>query len=149
MPNWLVQKAIAGLEALDFGEVQPLFAPLSSGRKRDLTLLKLQLRAIAMVEYRRPLGLSKEKALAVVSDALNVSPHTLLSWEQRLKKEFGELKVKNEISIARNHASWVLHEQEKKFRGEPAGDIEIHEVQYNDAALIELAKKYRVALQGN
>ena len=149
MPGWLVQKAIDGLEALDYGEVQPLFAPVSSGRKRDLTLLKLQLRAIATVEYRRRLGFSKEKALAVVSDALNVSPHTPLSWEPRLRNEFGELKVMNEISIARNHASWVLHEQGKKLRGEPAGDVEIHEVQYNEAALIELARKYRVALQGN
>jgi hypothetical protein len=101
------------------------------------------------VEYRRGLGFSKEKAVALVSDALNVSPHTLLSWEPRLRKEFGELKVKNEIITARNHASWVLHEQGKKLRGEPAGDVKIHEVQYNDAALIELARKYRVALQGN
>lgn len=147
MPTWLAQKAIDGLEALDYGEVQPLFAPVNSGRKRDLTMLKLQLRAIAMVAYRRGLGLSKEKALAEVGGALNQSPHTLLSWEARLKNEFGPLEVARTVSFAQNHASWIAHERKKKLRGEPTEENEVHESQYNDAALVELVKKYQAALK--
>jgi hypothetical protein len=75
----LQYKAIEGLEALDYGEVQPLFAPLNTGRKRDLTLLRLQLRALAMVAYRRRLGMTKEKALAEVADVLSQSPNRLVS----------------------------------------------------------------------
>lgn len=149
MPSWLQYKVIEGLEALDYGEVQPLFAPLNTGRKRDLTVLRLQLRALAMVAYRRRLGMTKEKALAEVADVLSQSPNTLASWENRLKAEFGVLEVERTFSFAENHASWVEDARKRRLRGEEATDTEVHEVGYNDAALIDLGRAYKAALSGS
>jgi transcriptional regulator with XRE-family HTH domain len=146
MPSWLRHKTIEGLEALDYGEVQPMFAPISTGRKRDLTLLRYQLQALALVAYRRKLGLKKEKSLEQVADALGISPHTLLSWETRLRNEFGRLQVDRTISFAENHASWVAAARKKARRGEEAEDTEVHEAGYDDVALMKLGKKYKAAL---
>jgi hypothetical protein len=147
MPSWLQYKVIEGLEALDYGEVQPIFEPLNTGRKRDLTLLRLQLRAVAMIAYRRKLGMTKEKAVAEVAGVLNQSPNTLLSWEARLKSEFGALEVERTISFAQNHASWVEDARKKRLKGEEAKDTDVHEANYNEEALIELGKKYSAALK--
>lgn len=147
MPSWLQYKVIEGFEALDYGEVQPIFEPLNTGRKRDLTLLRLQLRAIAMVAYRRKLGMTKEKAVAEVAGVLNQSPNTLLSWEARLKSEFGALEVKRTISFAQNHASWVEDARKKRLKGEEVEDTDVNEMNYNENALIELGKKYSAALK--
>jgi hypothetical protein len=146
MPSWLQHKIIESLEALDYGEVQPMLAPISTGRKRDLTLLRLQLQALALVAYRRKLGLTKEKAVEQVADVLGASPHTLLSWESRLRNEFGRLEVDRTINFAENHASWVDDARKRERRGEEAEDTEVHEASYNDAALTELGKKYKAAL---
>jgi transcriptional regulator with XRE-family HTH domain len=146
MPSWLQRKTIESLEALDYGEVQPMLAPANTGRKRDLTLLRFQLQALALVAYRRKLGLTRGKALEQVADALGVSHHTLLSWETRLRNEFGRLEVDRTINFAENAASWVDDARKKERRGEEPADTEIHEAGYDDAALIELGKKYRAAL---
>jgi hypothetical protein len=147
MPSWLQYKIIEGLEALEYGEVQPIFAPLSTGRKRDLTLLRLQLRALAMVAYRRKLGSTRDQALDDVANALGQSPHTLISWRDRLKNAFGSLEVDRTINFAENHASWVADARKKRLRGEDADDTTVHEEQYNDVALTELGKTYQAALR--
>ena len=146
MPSWLRHKTIEALEALDYGEVQPMLAPINTGRKRDLTLLRFMLQALALVAYRRKLGLTKEKALEQVGDALAVSPHTLLSWESRLRNEFGRLEVDRTINLAQNHASWVAAARKKARRGEEIEDTEVHEAGYDDAALMDLGKRYKAAL---
>ena len=146
MPEWLRSMTIEGLEALDYGEVQPMFLPLNEGRKRELTALKLQLRVIAMVAYRRKLGLRRQKALEEVGGALSVAPNTILSWVQRLRNEFGRLEVDRIIAFAENHASWVAAAREHALRGEPAENIEVHEAFYGDAALIDLKSKLKAAM---
>jgi hypothetical protein len=45
-PDWLCQTVIDALEALEFGEVHPIFERTSEGNKRDLTERRLMLRAI-------------------------------------------------------------------------------------------------------
>lgn len=146
MPSGLRYKTIESLEALDYGEVQPMLAPVNTGRKRDLTLLRLQLQALALVAYRRKLGLTKEKAVEQVADVLHSSPHTLLSWESRLRNEFGRLEVDRTINIAENHASWVAAARKRARQGGESEDTDFHEAGYDDAALTELGKKYKAAL---
>jgi hypothetical protein len=145
MPGWLRDKTIEGLEALDYGEVQPIFAPINEGRKRDLTELRLQLQALAMVAYRRKLGLTKEKALEQVAYALSKSPNTILSWETRLRNEFGRLEVDRTLTFAENHASYVAAARKNALRGEPVEDTETHETMYDDAALRELNDRFKAA----
>jgi hypothetical protein len=147
MPSWLQRKMIDGLKSLDYGEVQPIFAPLNTGRKRDLTILRLQLYAIAMVAHRRKLGAKKESAVEQVADVLGKSPNTLLSWEARLKKEFGALEVDREISFAQNHASWAKDARTKLLKGEEVDDPAVHKSDYDDAALKALGEAYRAAIR--
>jgi hypothetical protein len=146
MPSWLQRKTIESLEALDYGEVQPMLAQASTGRKRNLTLLRIQLQALALVAHRRALGLPKGVAVDQVAEAMGTSPNTLLSWETRLRKEFGGLEVDRTINFAKNHASWVVAARKRARRGEDAGDIEVHEASYDDAALTDLGGKYKAAL---
>lgn len=152
MPTWLQVRTIQGLEALDYGEVQPMFAPLATGRKRDLTVLRLQLEALGMVAFRQTLGSLKKDAVAEVAGVLNVGANTLLSWETRLRSEFGRLEVDRTISFAQNHASWIKEARKRRLRGEEfdfdAGDIEMHEADYNDEALMKLGAQYKAALAG-
>lgn len=145
IPPWLLAKLTESLEALDYGEVQPILSPVNSGRKLDLTLLRLQLKALALVAYRHKLGLKKEKAVEQVADTLGASPNTLLSWETRLRTEFGRLEVERTIVVAENSASYVNEAQRKIRRGEEAEDTTDHEAGYDDAALTELGKRYRAA----
>jgi hypothetical protein len=147
IPGWLQYKTIESLEALDYGEVQPMLAPLSTGRKRDLTILRLQLSAIGMVAYRHKLGRLKKDAVAEVAGVLNVGSNTLRSWETRLRSEFGRLEVDRTISFAENHASWINDARKRRLRGAVVdNDTEIHEANYNDEALIDLGKRYKAAL---
>ncbi|MGY4355385.1 hypothetical protein ACVWZR_004438 [Bradyrhizobium sp. i1.3.1] len=147
MPRWLAQQAIESLEALEYGEVRPIFKPLNESRKRDLTLLRLQLKSLAMVAFRRKLGMLKGKAVEEVADALGQSPNTVLSWNTRLKEEFGPLEIDRTIAIAENHASWVVDARKRRLRGEDTRDVEVHEASYNEAALSELATQYKKALR--
>jgi hypothetical protein len=146
VPGWLQRQTIEAFEALDYGEVQLMVTPVNTGRKRDLTMLRLQLRAVALVAYRRKLGLTKVKALEQVSDALAISRHTLSSWESRLRDEFGRLEVDRTISFAENHASWVAAARKRIRRGEGPEDVESHEALYDDEALMDLAKNFKAAL---
>jgi hypothetical protein len=123
-----------------------MLAQANTGRKRNLTLLRLQLQALALVAYRRELGLPKGGAVDQVAEAFGTSPNTLLSWETRLRKEFGGLEVDRTINFAKNHASWVVAARRRAWRGEDAGDIEVHEARYDDAALTDLGRKYKDAL---
>lgn len=107
-PGWLQSGVMEALQALEYGEVKPIFEAVKGGHKRGLTELNLQLRAVAMVAYRRELGMTREKALQAVSEGLGgVSPNTILSWMGRLRSEFGDLRVKEAIAYAENQASWI------------------------------------------
>ena len=146
VPRWLQQKNIDGLEALDYGEIHPMLAPLSTGRKRDLTLLRLQLRALSLVAYRRKLGQFKKDAVSDVAGVLGVGANTFLTCETRLRSEFGRLEVDRAIKFAENHASWVQDARKRRLRGEVVDDTDIHEKGYDDEALQALGKSYKAAL---
>lgn len=150
MPTWLQVMTMRGLEALDYGEVQPMFAPLATGRKRDLTVLRLQLEALGMVAFRQKLGSLKKDAVAEVAGVLNVGSNTLLSWETRLRSEFGRLEVDRMISFAQNSGSWIKEARKRRLQGEEydfdAEDIRRHETDYGDDALMQLGAKYKAAL---
>jgi len=149
LPDGLERITLSALEALEFGERAFLFEPVKTGSKRDWTELRLQLRAIEMVAYRHELGLRKSEAQRIVGAALSASPHTLRSWEQRLKNEFGSLEIERRIAIARNHASWVAHAREKASRGiiVPEEESIGHRAAYDDDALRRLSADWRAALR--
>jgi hypothetical protein len=88
----------------------------------------------------------KKDAVADVAGVLGVGENTLLSWESRLRNEFGHLEVDRTIAFAANHASWVVDARKRRLQGEGLHDTELHEANYDDEALIELGKKYKAAL---
>jgi hypothetical protein len=146
-PDWLRQQILEAIEALEYGEVRPIFSPVIASRKRDYTVLNLQLRAMAMIAFRcRAYAMKKEDSLNEVGAALGVSPHTLKSWKGRLQKEFGRLRFGDVISDAEFHASCVKSNLEERRLTQKVYDVSHHDAFYDARALTELGKQYKAAL---
>jgi hypothetical protein len=132
----LQQLLLEALEGLDYGEVHPVLRPRGR-RKKGPAELKSMLRALAFVEYRRERGSTKEDAIHEIACAFNVDIETIGSWENRLSQEFDRLAVAQEISFARNAASFANGGNDRQRKR--ADD------EYGSDALIRLAKQYRAA----
>jgi hypothetical protein len=157
----LTGMAIEALEALDYGEVQPMLAPTRDGDKRSLAARRLELRAIAFVEYRYRRGNRKLNAQEQVAKELGVAKDTLKSWEFRLRGYFGDLAVSRAIAFARNAAlnedhaqkaayKFSLHKNDARpgiYSGPPSGAAGTWERQYGADALRTLAQQYKSALR--
>jgi hypothetical protein len=143
----LQQMAMEALKALDYGEVQPMLARLQDGRKRGLTVRRLELRAVGFVEYRRTRFGNKARALQDVASALGVGVETIRSWERRLRREFGDLEVLRTLSFAHNSAT---NEDDAQRRGDK-GDVNarpgLWDARYGVDALQELGRRYQEALR--
>ena len=114
-PDWFCETILEAIKALEFGEVRPIFSPVLAGRKRDYTILTLQLRAISMVNFRRgAYGMTEEAALAEVGGVLGANPETLRSWKRRLQKDLGRSRVDEVLSEADFHASCVKVDIERE-----------------------------------
>ncbi len=147
-PDWFCEQTLGAIEALEYGEVRPIFSPVSAGRRRDYTLLKLQLRAVAMVAFRRgAYRMTKEIASTEVAAGLNVSVDTLKSWELRLRKDLGTLSLDDAISTAQFHASFVASDDTEKRLTGIALDTSHHNAGYDAVALADLGKQYEAALR--
>jgi hypothetical protein len=147
-PDWFCEQTLGAIEALEYGEVRPMFSPVSAGRRRDYTLLKLQLRAVAMVAFRRrAYRMTKEIAFTEVAAGLNVSVDTLKSWEFRLRKDLGRLSLDDAISTAQFHASFVASDDTEKRHTGIALDTSHHDAGYDAVALADLGKQYDAALR--
>ena len=147
-PGWLCQTIVNALEALEFGEVHPIFERTSEGNKRDLTERRLMLRALEMVQFRRTAYLMKKQdAQEEVAKEIGVGSETVKSWEGRLKGEI-PLLVARALAFTENHASWVADSLKRERLGEAVSlkDREFHESSYNRQALELLGKEYRTAL---
>jgi transcriptional regulator with XRE-family HTH domain len=94
------QMTLAALEALDYGETQPMFRATKEGRKVKWTILQLQLRAIAFVKYREERGTKKYKALEEVAEAFGVTDNAIRAWESRLRNEFGNVEFTKRLAHA-------------------------------------------------
>ena len=139
----LRQMAVTALEALEYDEIQPFLKPVPNSRKVNLTVLRVQLRAIELVEYRVLRGSKKYNALKEVADALCVSTHTIRSWKRRLQKEFGQLEVARRISFATNSGSNEDDAQQRSFRRDETAEHEYWEEHYGQKALQELSEHYK------
>jgi hypothetical protein len=146
-PDWFRETILEAIKALEYGEVRPIFSPVVAGRKHDYTMLKLQLRAISMVNFRRgAYSMTEEAALAEVGGVLGVGTETLKSWEQRLQKDFGRLRIDEVLSKADFHASCVRNDIALGRHNQTEYDLSRHSALYDAQALAELAKQYKAAL---
>jgi hypothetical protein len=137
------------LDALDYGEVDPLLRPVKGSRKVGLRELQLQLQALGFVQFRRTAYRAKKyEAQRVVADAYGVSPDALQKWEQRLRKEkeFGGLRVAQILSRAKNSGEWVAELNRRRESGEPGHDRDVWSGKYDDKTLGRAAKRFQ-ALQ--
>lgn len=146
-PDWFCETILEAIKALEYGEVRPIFSPVVAGRKHDYTILDLQLRAISMVNFwRGAYSMTEEAALAEVGGVLGVGTETLKSWEQRLQKDFGRLRVDEVLSEADFHASSVRNDIALGRRNQTEYDSSRHSALYDAQALAELGKQYKAAL---
>jgi hypothetical protein len=103
-PSDSAQRILDALEALEYGEVLPLFARNLAGRKRSFSELRLQLYGICCVEYSVTLGNRKFMAQQSVAEAYGVASSTLRGWELSLRKEWKNHRVANLVSRAKKCA---------------------------------------------
>jgi hypothetical protein len=149
-PDSLQHLALEALKALDFGEVPALFEPCGKYVKAEYRELQLQLWALALVEYRATTRGSKTKARKEVAAAYNVAPSTLTTWEYRLRKKLGYLRVSSTIARARNIATHVEAARLNAYKIPGANDeghIEWGESLYGSDALKEAAEKYAAVIR--
>ena len=142
-PFLLQQIILEALLALDYGETLPLLRPKGKHKKRGYRELKLQLRALAFVEYRVALGQKKYEAQEIVAAAFGVDHQTIRTWEKRLREEFGRLQIERTISFAQNTASYV--HASRIGQSEYARHAESAELRYGDDALKTAGQEYRAA----
>jgi len=133
-PWELKDYALKAFEGIDYGEESPLFKPRKSGRKAGLRELQSQLRAVCCVEYLRAQGMKKMSAIDMVVEAYGVARETVISWEKRLRDEFGDYEVSRQISFAKNHAVNASEARRQVVRG-GMSKIPSGEILYGDAAL--------------
>jgi hypothetical protein len=130
----LTQPTIARLEA-------EIFRKTKRGSKRGLAAQRLQLQALAMVEYRYELGCGiKANIQEDVAEKFGESVSALKQWKSRLKKTLGDLQVKRALSFARNAASQDVH---RGLIGVPS----TWDARYGDDALARTAGAYQKALR--
>ena len=136
----LISIFIEAFESLDFGEVLPLLSKAKTAKKAKLRELKIQLKAIEFVAYRRGLGSSKEEAEDAVANVFTVSTETLGSWEDRLSdsEAFGAVKVAMFKAVARKRGSDVKDADKNFLHGI---DVSPWIQRYGDDALSEIAKQ--------
>jgi hypothetical protein len=109
--------------------------------KRGPAAKRLQLKALAFVEYRYKAGLGKKGRIQEdVANQFCVSVIALRKWEKRLRDALGDWEVERELSFARNLASQVVH---RRLAGAPVGSGE----RYGDDALVRAARAYQRALR--
>jgi hypothetical protein len=144
-PDWLCRAAIDALDALEHGEMYPIFK--KEGRKRRLGIKerRIILQVIGAIHFRRSAyGVSDEEARFEVSDRIGRSLDTIKSWERRLKKE-APLEVVRAIASAKNHGSWIADAIRKRRPGEEIDKkrLEVHAAKYDDRALTTLRKNIK------
>jgi hypothetical protein len=134
-PLWLQQMTLDALEGLKYGEPTPaMFQPAPNiTAKVKLHEMRLQLRALCFVEFHVACGKKKFEVVKDVAGALCVEPSTLIGWAGRLRRGLGRLAVESQLVFSRNAASYVRARR----------DVHHHASRYDDAALGELANRYK------
>jgi hypothetical protein len=94
------QMTLTALEALDYGETQPMFKATKENRKVKWTILQHQLRAIAFVKYTKAQGTLKYIAQEKVAEAFGVTDNAIRAWESRLRIEFGDVEFTRRLAYA-------------------------------------------------
>ena len=134
-PWVLWHQVLQSLEGLPFGEDAEMFQPENTGRKATLSRMRLEIKALAMVEYRFRRGTKKYVAQEQVANALHVNGETLRGWEYKLRNDpaIGGLEVARGLAFAGNAAS----------HGPGSDNFSHFESQYGEEALRELGVQYR------
>jgi hypothetical protein len=150
-PPGLHAQLIDGLEALGYGDTPSIFAPVKEGRKRGYFALKLQLRAVAHVEFRSKVGATKLAALELVGDAFGQGFATVKQWESRLRAELGEIVVAETLSRARLTGKRVREARRPSAdRQDPLRELVLAEADllYSNDALERDGEAFKRVLRG-
>jgi hypothetical protein len=144
-PEEIHAMMVEALEALDFGETLSILKPAENARKRKWRELRLQLKAIVFVEFRKAMGMTKEAARERVGQAYGQSATTVRLWVGRLRTELSGLEVSRNIEFAKIRAL-AARDQEKKIAA-GARERSTGTAQYGDEALAAAGKRYQEILR--
>jgi hypothetical protein len=149
LPPWLSEITLDGLQALHYGDdIPPIFAKNMADRKQSERVRRYQLQALAIIEYRKVLGITKTVSEGDIAEALDVKVGTIKDWRKDLPKIFGDYEVELELTFARNRGSAYDRKAIKKGKSSKE-DLAIlrklADANYGEAALLTLANQYRAA----
>ena len=133
---------LAGLHALEFGEVQPILAPNRAAKKVFYFEMMCQLEAVAFVEYLSKSGLRKYSAQDKIADTYGISAETLRSWEKRLRESLGTLKVARAIMFAQIAGRNISYMRSHSLE-DAEHMLERIKLTYGEEAMSAAARRYR------
>ena len=123
------QAVAVALKALDNGEVYPELKRVKSNRmEHSMELDRLRVFAVGHVEFRRSLGMSKEKAMADVCNAYEVSENTLKKWgvnNCQALKSIDETKIADYLFHARQIGLLVASKNDQVPRKKLYGQLRL------------------------
>ena len=143
-PEAVVERAIEALEALEFGETKELLKPVKRGlHAKAYSRWRLQLVALAYVEYQYARGRKKLVTIEEVADAYGYDHETVRGWGKALRQHLGDLYVARRLTFARN-AGRNANAAKKEGR---ATDLKFYEDCYGPDVLKRNAQSYKALLR--
>lgn len=158
LPTRLSLQARAALEALEYGETQPLLVPGDKGGKRGnhYTTWMGHLRACEHVAFRAAVYGNKQRAQIEIDEAYALRDlqgdsdgNTVKSWEHRLRNE-GRLDAAYVQLILENAARtgqrvYELNNQQPSQDTDPSGEIELYWIMYTNEVLADDARNFHTS----
>ena len=132
------------MEALEYGEVQPLLTPSPTTLgKHGYSAWNLRLRALESVEYFVARGYSRTAAQQKVGDAFGRDLETVRDWQKNVRSRLGDLEVARRLAFARNGG---LNAEAAKRDGNRNMFLS-QDSRYGESALEQMAGKYTALLR--
>ena len=143
-PGAVSGRAIEALEALEFGETKALLKPVKRGlHAQAYSRWRLQLAALAYVEYQKARGRMKFVAEKEVAEAYGYNSETVKGWKRALRLNLGNLYVASQLTYARNAGSNAEAAEKEGW----VTDIRCYEDSYGPDALKRNARSYKALLR--
>jgi len=143
-PGAVTGRAIEALEALEFGEIRALLEPVKQGlRAKAYSRWRLQMAALAHVEYQYARGRRKFETEEAVANAYGFDRETVRGWGKALHQNLGDLHVASQLAYAKNAGS----NAEAAQREGRVTDLRCYEDSFGRDALERNARSYKALLR--
>jgi len=138
----LLNRAIQGLDALDYGEVQPMFAPSGEHRwgTQPFKARNLQTAAVGHVSVLQEMGLSVKDAIEKVAERYGYgnTPSTVTKWRKEAAKK---AKSKGADLYAPDRVAALVYRSAQKLGWAPSKEEMLEAIAQDGKAFQEARAK--------